>query len=89
MKVTVKYENAEKTLPNYIISIRDYFHIHDHQEDTDVKCYLRWDYASNIAEVLLQNIIVHSATPAAKRWVILTILNSIRSFGQAKSKPNI
>ena len=29
--------------------------IHDHQEDTDVKCYLKRVYSSNIAEALLQN----------------------------------
>jgi len=41
--------------------------IHDLQEDTDVKCYLRRFYTHDIAEALLQNVAVLSVTPAVKR----------------------
>jgi len=63
--------------------------IHDLQEDTDVKCHLRRVYTHDLAEALLQNVSMHSVTPAVKRLVFLTILNLIPLFGQAKIKHNI
>ena len=41
--------DRDNRLAFYIISSHEHVIIHDHQEDTDVKCYLKRVYISKIA----------------------------------------